>query len=304
MAAKTKTSTKKASPKTSSTVAKLADGTIQITFTIPSSVVTEAWDEALGHIGENIEVEGFRKGKAPKERVLAKVGENKVIEHALQHLLPQLTSQVITEEKLRIAIYPRYELLSTNPGEDWQVRATTCELPKVDLGEYKKAVKGAKGSGIWTPDKGGEDKPEEQVDRQEVEAKVIEALLKSVSVTIPQILIDEEANSRLARLLERLEKLGLSLEAYLASNGKTSEQLRSDYEQQSKDTITLDLALSEVATQEKLTVAQGDIEAAVKAQEAVDGGVQISDAEKANRESIIRATLMKRAALDFIIALA
>lgn len=303
MAAKKKTAPKKTN-KTTSTVAKLADGTIQITFTIPSSEVTKAWDEALGHIGENLEVEGFRKGNAPKDRVLAKVGENKVIEHALQHLLPKLTSEVISEHKLRIAIYPRYELLSTNPGQDWQVRATTCELPEVDLGDYKKAVKGVKGSGIWTPDKAGEEKKDEEISRQEVEGKAIEALLKAVSVTIPQILIDEEVNSRLARLLERLEKLGISLEAYLSSNGKTSEQLRGDYEQQSKDSITLDLALSTVATKEKLTVAQADVDAAVKAQEAVDGNIEISAAEKTNRESIIRATLMKRAALDFIIALA
>jgi hypothetical protein len=36
-------------------------------------------------------------------------------------------------------------------------------------------------------------------------------------------LIDEEVNSRLSKLLERIEKLGLTLESYLSSIGKTAQ---------------------------------------------------------------------------------
>jgi trigger factor len=129
--------------KITSVIARESDGNIQITFTIPFSVVKLAQEETIKEFAKDTEIPGFRKGMAPVDKVAAKIPQNKLIEHSLAHILPKALSEVITENKLKIAVYPKYELISAETGKDWQIRGITCELPEVILGDYKKAVAGA-----------------------------------------------------------------------------------------------------------------------------------------------------------------
>ena len=51
--------------KITSTVAKEADGTIQITFSLPQEPVKKAREAVVADLAKDVEVPGFRKGKAP-----------------------------------------------------------------------------------------------------------------------------------------------------------------------------------------------------------------------------------------------
>ena len=284
-----------------SVVAKEADGTIQITFTVPWKEIEEKRLKALGELGKDVEVPGFRKGKAPLTKMAEKLPQDKVIEKTLSGILPKLMGEVISQNKLRIAIYPRFELISAREGENWQIRAITCEIPEFDLGDYKSEIKGALSTGsIWTPDKG--EKPDkEEATSSEKEQKVIEVLLNKIKVTIPKVLIDEEVNVRLSKLLERLEKLGLTLEGYLGSIGKTTQSLREEYEKQAKNAISLELELSKIADKEALKVDEKDIDAAIQA-----GITDPNMKERLNtpeQRSLIESILKRRKALDFLTSL-
>jgi len=130
---------------------------------------------------------------------------------------------------------------------------------------------------------------------------VIKTLLDKINIKIPKILIDEEANSRLAKLLERLEKLGLSLESYLASIGKTAQTLRSEYEAQAKSAIELDLILNEVALKENITVDTKEVDAAVSAAQADPKLAKELDTPE--RRRFIEVILKRRKALDTLTSL-
>lgn len=284
-----------------SVVAKEADGTIQITLTVPWEEIKEKRLKALEELSKDVEVPGFRKGKAPLAKIAEKLPQDKVIEKTLSVILPKLMGEVISQNKLRIAIYPRFELITAREGENWQIRAITCEIPEFDLGDYKSEIKGVLSTGsIWTPDKG--EKPDkEEVTPVEKEQKVIEVLLNKIKVTIPKVLIDEEVNIRLSKLLERLEKLGLTLEGYLGSIGKTTQSLRQEYEKQARDAISLELELSKIADKETLKVDEKDIDAAIQA-----GSTDPNLKEKLNtpeQRSLIESILKRRKALDFLTSL-
>lgn len=226
----------------SSALAKTQDGGIQITFTIPFEIISQTREEALKEYAKDIEVPGFRKGKAPLEKVRERVPAGSLIEHTLSHILPKAVAEVINKEKVRPAIYPKFELIKAEEGESWQVRATTCEIPLINLGDYKKVIPGAlRAMSIWTPGKG--EKPKER-SKEEKEQEVIKTLLETVKVEIPKLLIDEEVNARLSNLLQKIERLGLTLDGYLASVGKTTDSLRAEYEINAKNTIALDLILT------------------------------------------------------------
>jgi FKBP-type peptidyl-prolyl cis-trans isomerase (trigger factor) len=292
------------SDKITSVIARESDGNIQITFTIPFSIVKTAEEETLKEFAKETEIPGFRKGMAPIDKVAEKVPQTKLIEHSLSHILPKALANAITENKLKIAVYPKFELISAEADKDWQIRGVTCELPEVTLGEYKKAIEGAsRASTLWTPDKG---KPEakKELTREEKERVVIKALLDNVKISIPKILIEEEADSRLSNLLARLEKLGLALESYLSSIGKKAEDLRADYANQAKDAISLDLILTKIAQDQNIKIDEKEIDTALKMSQAANQNKNDGPEDIEGRKRLLESILKRRAALDFLIKLA
>ena len=313
MAAKTKKTTKKTKSepkdkdaKTSSfAVAKSKDGTIQITFTIPYKDVDKSREKVLEELGKNVEVPGFRKGKAPLAKVAEHVKQDTVIQHTLNNIIPELLGKTIKEEKLQPAIYPRFELVKAQDNEPWEIRAITCELPNVKLGDYKKELKGkGKAKAIWTPEKGdpskdSKDEKDAEPTKAQREQVVIETLLETTKLDIPKILIDEEVNNRLSRLLERIEKLGLDLDSYLASVGKNTQTLRGEYQIQAKQALALDLILSKVAEEEKISIEDKELDQALNIAKA-DPNSQ--DVDPAQQKAMVSSILKRRKAVDKLIS--
>jgi len=237
----------------SSTVAKTDDGTIQITLTIPYKTIQEKRVGMIAEAAKDIVIDGFRKGMAPLDKVEAKLGEQTIIEKTLTGILPEALGQVVETEKLVLALYPKFELISAEKDKDWQVRAVSCELPKITLGDFQKEVLV------------GKPKEKKELSRGEKENLVLTAILKTSEVKLPKLLINEEVEARLTSLLARLEKLSLKLESYLASVGKTPESLRAEYEKQVTESITLELALNEIAKKEEVKIEETEVDEAIKA---------------------------------------
>jgi len=291
-----------------SVIAKSEDGTIQITFTIPWSDIERSRNEAIEVLGNEIEVPGFRKGKAPKDKLLEKIPQNTLIEKILARILPRLFSDAVTKHKISPAIYPKFEVLKSSEDEDWQVRAVTTEIPKINLGDYKKVVSGeGKAKKIWTPssvaskDSKPDAEEEKEPSRQEKEQEVIKSLIANIKFDIPKILIEEEVNSRLSRLLQRIEKLGLTLENYLASVGKNADLLRQEYEDQSINALRLDMILTEIASKEGLKIEKDKIDATIKAGSSDPKLAEKLDTPEQRR--MVESVLLRRAALDSLVTL-
>ncbi|HKB88828.1 MAG TPA: trigger factor [Patescibacteria group bacterium] len=279
-----------------SVIAREEDGNIQITFTIPFAVIQKAQEETVEEMAKDVEIPGFRKGTAPISKVREKLSQSAVVEHSLSHILPKALSDAVADNKLRIAVYPRFELVSAKENEAWQIKGVTCELPEFSLGDYKKVAGGAlRADSIVVPGKENKEKS-----REEKEGLVLKALIDSVKIKIPRILVEEEADSRLSSLLARLEKLGLALESYLGSINKKAEDLRAEYAVQAKDAISVDLILNKIAEEENLKVDAKE----------VDSAMQMSQASKddhedpENRKRLIESILKRRKALDHLVSLA
>ena len=301
---KTVKKVEKKNDKISYTVAKSKDGTIQITFNVPFKDIKKSREEVAKDIGKDLELPGFRKGMAPIDKVIDHIPQNTLIENVLRALLPEPLGKAIAEHKIRPAIYPKLELISANENENWQVRGTTCELPEVKLGNYKKIISdAAKTDAIWTPGQKGSPKKDvkkKELSREEKELKVIKILGESIKTDIPKPLVEEEVNRRLSDLLQRIEKLGLTLESYLSSIGKTSDTIRNDYEEQAKEAIRFDLILGQIVVEEKINVSKEEVEETLKAyMPANEPKAPQSEDQKARIETVLR----KRAALDTLCAL-
>lgn len=268
----------------SSTVAKTDDGTIQITLTIPHKTIQEERTKAIAEAAKDIVIDGFRKGMAPLDKVETKMGEQVVIEKTLTKILPEALGKIVEKEKLALALYPKFELISAEKDKDWQVRATSCELPKVTLGDFQKEILA------------GKPKEKKELSSGEKENLVLTAILKTSEVKIPKLLIAEEVEARLTSLLARLEKLSLKLESYLASVGKTPEGLRSEYEKQVAESITLELALNEIAKKEGIEVKETEIDEAIKASLPEAKDQTVNPAQK----QMLKGVILRQKTLAFL----
>lgn len=299
---------------TKSVLARQDDGTLQLTITIPQAQVAEAKKEALKHIIEGLEVPGFRKGKVPEDIAQRHIEKQKLYEHALQHLLPEAYRQAVQEHSLKPVISPHFELLSTDDdsphgeaGKDWSIRATTCELPEINLGDYKKTIADSKSQDIWVPGKDKQslsiDKTKTEPTREEKEQSVIKALFDSVEIKIPSLLIEEEVSTKLSQLLDQLQKLGVTIEQYLTSTGKSVEVLREEYAKQAKDSLKLVLSLNKIADVEKITVEDKEINQAMSvASSTASNGDQKINVDP-QQKLFVKAVLQRRKALDNLVNL-
>ncbi|MCX6706081.1 MAG: trigger factor [Candidatus Woesebacteria bacterium] len=278
-----------ADAKITSTVAKEDNGNIQITFTIPYSLISSAQSAVAEEYAKEVEIPGFRKGNAPIEKVKEKIPAATLTEKALAKILPKALSSAINENKIKPAIYPKFELISANPNENWQVRAITCELPMIILPDYAKLIK----EGII--------KTPKEPTKEEKEQKAIKVLLDSIKINIPKLLVSEEVDARLSSLLQRIEKLGLSLEGYLGSISKTPDKLREEYELQAKNTISIELILNEVIKDQKIEVTEALVDEAIKAASADPKLAESLNTPEQRR--FIQSVLARRAALDYLISL-
>ncbi|MDO8504092.1 MAG: trigger factor [bacterium] len=284
-------------------LARQSDGTIQLTITIPQNDVHKAREIALSHTLEELEVPGFRKGKVSRDVAMRHIDQQKLYEHTLQHLLPEAYSEAVREHGLRPILSPRFELLSSDEGKDWSIRAITCELPEVKLGDFKKLISDAKAGNIWVP---GKDEVEKEEPREEKEQKVIKVLVEHTAIQIPKVLLDEEVNNRLSGLLDQIQKLGLTIDQYLSSTGRTIEKLREEYQTQAAAVIKLELALNRVAEEEKVQVTEAEVEQIISATDAATSknGEKAKEPTNPHHKQLVRSILLRRKALDSLVALA
>jgi len=284
-----------------STFAKTKTGEIQLTITIPKSEIKKNYEQALLEIAKEAEIPGFRKGKAPKEVVEQKIDKAKIYEKTIQEVIPKAYIEAVKKHNIVPIVPPKVELISVQEGQDWQFRATTCERPKVILGKYKEEVKKALAPmKLWTPEKGKAEEKQKEPSVEEKNQQVIKTLLEKVAIDLPQILVEEETTRALSSLINQTDSLGLTIDQYLTSIGKSKEQIRAEYRQKVEQELKLQFILDEIVKKENLHVSDSEINELVKA----TGDEKTKKAlNTPHQRTYIKNVLLRRKALDFLTGL-
>jgi len=241
---------------------KLEDGTIELTVKIPQKKIQQKYQLALEDFQKITEVKGFRKGKASKSQVEKTIGKEKIYQKAVNQLLPEIYQKLIKKHQFKPIITPRVKFVSAKENEDWQVKFITCESPEIELGNYREAIKSKLVKGkIWTPKDGQKKNKEKNSDLQKAKQfqEIIDILIQKVKIKLPQILIEDEVNQKLSQLIQKTEKMGLTLEQYFNSIGQTAEKIKKNYRDEVKKRWQLELALNEIADKENIIVDEKEI---------------------------------------------
>ncbi|TSC53539.1 MAG: trigger factor [Microgenomates group bacterium LiPW_16] len=244
-------------------VNRLVNGTIELTITIPWNDIKTTYEQVVEEFVKEVELPGFRKGKAPRKLVEEKLDKSKVYEEVLKQVVPKNYAEAIKQENLTPIVSPRIEVISFKENEVCQFRAQTCEKPQVSLGNYQETIsklKREKQTKIWVP---GKDVKEEKPAELGLE-EIIKVLLETSQVNLPTLLVEDEVNRMLARLIDQTQKLGLTVEQYLLAQGKTIEGLKAEYKDQAARNLALEFILEAIADNEKIQVSDEEIEKVIK----------------------------------------
>ena len=120
-----------------SKLTQVKDNLVSITMTIPADEASNAYNSAVGRISQHINVDGFRKGKAPRAVVERHVGIDRIQQEALELLLPKYLGQAIYDNKLDVITQPAITSYKFELGKDIEVTFEVETRPEVSLGSFK-----------------------------------------------------------------------------------------------------------------------------------------------------------------------
>jgi FKBP-type peptidyl-prolyl cis-trans isomerase (trigger factor) len=247
-------------------IKKLPKNTVEITLTAPWEEIQAEYDKSFDELSKELSVEGFRKGKAPKNIAERHLSKDRVYQHLIHALLPRHYEAIVKEEGLKPLTSPRVELVKAKEKEAWEFKITLAEKPTIELKNYKKAIQEAtakmKKADIWVPGQGEQQqKLDEESKKQQVLNTVLAALLKETKCEISDVIIEEELNHRLTKLVDDVQKIGLTIDSYMKSRNTTMEEIQGKIRTEIEETFKLEFVLAEIADTEKIAVEKKDLDA-------------------------------------------
>jgi trigger factor len=96
--------------------------------------------------------------------------------------------------------------------------------------------------------------------RQELQDKVVNAVIEQSQVTVHPLLVHDEAEHMLHQLSHVLEQQHMSLDQYLKLMRKTREEYIKELEPEAEQSVKRQLVLDEVAKEEKIEITPEDLE--------------------------------------------
>ncbi|MCL1805070.1 MAG: trigger factor [Clostridiales bacterium] len=118
---------------------KLEGNKAKITIEVPEEVFDQSMEKAFRQVVKQVNIHGFRKGKAPRHVVERMYGREILLEDAISDAVPEAFTQALSEldRQYECIGYPEYDVVSSDKGQGLVFTATYDMKPEVKLGAYK-----------------------------------------------------------------------------------------------------------------------------------------------------------------------
>jgi trigger factor len=119
-------------------VSELPPRQVSLAIEVEQERVDRAVDESFRRLANQVDVPGFRRGKAPRPMIERMLGHNRIVEDAIERLVPDVVAEAIVQERVEPFTRPRVESIEFDP---LRVKAVVGLAPKVELGNYQGDLK-------------------------------------------------------------------------------------------------------------------------------------------------------------------
>ncbi len=227
--------------KTNSKITNNKDKSFTLSFTITVDEIKKEYNHTLSHVAADFETKGFRKGKAPLDVVKSQISSEKMLDEVANHILSEKYDKLIKENNLRPATEPAVKII--NPpfdlDKEWQIEISSAQIPEISI--KPKAFEEIKKLNADT-----------KIDKEKRTDAVMKIILDNSVTEIAPIIINNEVERKLTNLIDQIQQASLTFDAYLKNKNQTLDQLKHELEHQSTDEWTLNLAIAQISSEQKL----------------------------------------------------
>ncbi|MBP2663656.1 MAG: tig 1 [Firmicutes bacterium] len=104
---------------------------------VPQTEVAKALEKAYRKLANQVNIPGFRKGKAPRKVIEARIGKEALLDEAFEILAPEAFGKALKEEGIDPVGRPEIEVVTLAEDQPLVFKATVTKMPEVTLGQYK-----------------------------------------------------------------------------------------------------------------------------------------------------------------------
>ncbi len=140
-------------------------------ITAPAAEVNAGYKKAVQKIADQVNIPGFRKGKAPRAIIEMHYGKEAVKQEAFEIVANKAYSEALDQEKLIPVSDPKVEESTFEEGKDMELTIKVTLKPEPELGEYK---------GLHV------DKKEAEVTDEQVEAQIKDLLSRDAKMVVAE----------------------------------------------------------------------------------------------------------------------
>lgn len=116
------------------TLERLPESRVQLDIEVEADRFEQSKDAAYRRLAAKAKVPGFRPGKAPRQLTEKYIGADRLINDAIDKLLPEVYNEAIEEHDVDAIAQPELDKIDLDP---LRFKFIVAVRPKVDLGAYK-----------------------------------------------------------------------------------------------------------------------------------------------------------------------
>jgi trigger factor len=116
-----------------STIEELGPTRVRMAIEVPWGDLDHAFGEVYKELGKQVRVPGFRPGKVPNRVLDQRIGRPVVLEQVVQHAIPEVYSEVVRENQVRVLGQPDIEVTRLDDNEALTFTAEVDVAPQLEL---------------------------------------------------------------------------------------------------------------------------------------------------------------------------
>lgn len=109
---------------------------VQVDVVVDEKSWKDAQEASFKKLAKNVQVDGFRKGNAPEAIARRHIDTGKMLDEAINSLLPKIYKEIIELDKVEPYAQPKVDVTKIS-DTNLEVRFIIVTAPKVELGTYK-----------------------------------------------------------------------------------------------------------------------------------------------------------------------
>ena len=116
-----------------STIEELGPTRVRMAIEVPWGDLDHAFGEVYKELGKQVRVPGFRPGKVPNRVLDQRIGRPVILEQVVQHAVPEVYSEVVRENQVRVLGQPDIEVTRLDDNDTLAFTAEVDVAPKLEL---------------------------------------------------------------------------------------------------------------------------------------------------------------------------